>query len=395
MNSFSTRPAYSLIFAFLLMTVLLIAAGSAAAITRSKLALYNDLEGSEQALLAAQSAAEMGIAALKQDFDGDGEVDELPGYEGASEAGDEIICEGSSGGATGSDCETSGSYTIYAEASPGPSDLYYLPMFGTGTAGLADDCSILDYVDADPELVDVDNPCNWNKLLYGQSVTIPLFDTDDDTGEAVLPADFTDFNGWSLKIRTPCSNASMASDCDGEDRYVLDEDGSVSGGDSVVFWQLVAESTDGDHFYLIPDDSLSAFTGNRSSSSNTEIYESLINDASLSNYTVLDAPKSGSSKYEDIYHFCIGDTDGDSATTVVDFSKIYLQLNIVSNLETSSSSVPYLEWQVETDASESIADNKALVLGEGTVNLFSNYFSRYFISHETTGQSANVYTLSN
>ncbi len=397
----STRPAYSLIFAFLIMTVMMIVAGAAIQNTTEKLALYNDLGGSSQADLAAQSAAEQGLAAVSNvvDTDGDGTNDDFsPGYE-ASQS--EAFCNDTDGDST---CNSWGDFIALAEQRSDGS-YFYTPLFGTGTAGSSEDCSVLDYIDPDTGdvlssiTVDVDDPCNWNKLMVGDSVTIPLFDTidSDDTGtlgEIVVAGDLSGFSGWDLRVRTPCNDDTMDSDCT---RYELNEDGEISGeGDTVIFWQLVGEDTAGNAVSLIPNDDTQTVHGHDSRdpsvADNTEVYESLINDAT--DFIVLSA--NSDSLYEDILNFCYGDLDGDSIPETV-LASLYLQLNIVTPLkDTSDDPIPYLEWQLQTSSTDPFADNKTSFVGQGySQGVANTYYSSYVISRSTTGESTNVYTLSN
>lgn len=393
----STRPAYSLIFAFLIMTVMMITAGSAIQNTNDKLALYNDLGGSSQADLSAQSAAEQGLAAVANvvDTDADGVNDDFsPGYEAQQ---DEAFCNDTDGDST---CNSWGDFIALAEQRSYGS-YFYTPLFGTGTAGSSEDCSVLDYIDPSTGdvlasvTVDVDDPCNWNKLLYGSSVTIPLFDTVDSEdfgtlGDILTPTDLG-LTGWNLKVRTPCADSSMDIGCT---RHVLNEGTGYTTDDSVIFWQLVGEDSAGNEVSLIPDDETQTVRGSdaRYIGYNTEVYESLINDAS--DFIVLDV--NSSSDYSSIYNFCMGDTDDDGAVETV-LSSLALQLNIVTPLlDSSGFAIPYLEWQLEVDSSESFADNKTTFVGQGYFQGSQNtYYSSSVISRSTTGESSSVYTLSN
>jgi len=374
-----SRPAYSLIFAFIIMTVMMIVAATTIQNTNDKIATYRDLDGGTQAYLAAQSAAEKGVLAIQ---------DASPGYETSQS---EAYCLDPDGDGN---CNSWGDFIALAEGRAYGS-YYYTPLFGTGTAGNADDCSVLDYIDPttgeviDSLSVDVDKPCNWNKLLYGSSATIPLFDTlNDGTGTVDTPDTLAGFAGWNLKIRTPCDDGTMDSDCE---RYTLNEDGSISGeGDTVVFWQLTGTDADGNAVSLVPDDTVIA---NRVShvetridagDLNTEVYESLINNALTTGYTVLSANSTG--HYQTLLTEC-----------TLDLQSLSLQLNIVTPLkDDSGASIPYLEWQLETDSSAPLADNKTTMIGQGYFEGANHtYYSPYVVSRPTIGESANVYTLSN
>lgn len=402
------QPAYSLIFAFIIVTVMMLVAVTTIQNTTDKISYYKDLEGGSEAYLAAQSAAEDGVLAMKNYNAGYTNSAAVPSFS-TDYDGD------------GTD-ETTSQYQVYGNAQANSTDTsvpFYLPMPGTGTAGT--DCSVTDSnhdgdFDNDPL---VDDPCNWNKMLYGDSVTIPLY-TDDGLGGLLFPYDLSGFNGWSLKVRTPC-DTSIADNTDPETcvRYELNDGNSGSSytyasDDSVILWQLTGsgtvDSTGADYTVsVVPDDTPksggSRGTTIRDPDLNTEVYESLINNAAeqsfsdtsgLDKYVVLEA--ANSAPYTDIYNACMGDTDGDPTTREVTLSSLSLQMDIVTPLKrvTTDASIPYLEWQLTIDSAEPFADYKSVIIGEGyhqgTDHIF---YYPYAVTRSTTGESSNVYTLSN
>lgn len=367
-----TAPAYSLVFAFLVMTVILIIATTTVENTNEKLVYFREMEGATQAQLSAESAAEQAILAMK---------DYSAGY--SIELTEEVFqVDNNEDGAY----ESWGNYTVSSSAqmnSTDPRDYFYTPIPGTGTAGDPHGCSILN------EDKDIDHPCNWNKLLYGESVTIPLY-TDDGSGNILTPADFDDFAAWSLKIRTPCMDGSLDDpDCV---RYTFDEVDSdpgktIDGGDPVVFWQLVGEDSDGNSVSLLPDDGKGLYFGSYTrTSSNTEIYESLVNDAydSSGDFIVLQAYNAA--PYTDLYSVCMED-----------LNTLALQLNIVTPLlDESTGSFPYLEWQLEVESSQAFANTQAIVTGEGYYQAHDKiFYSPFVLTRSTTGEHTGLYTLSN
>lgn len=397
------QPAYSLIFAFIIVTVMMLVAVTTIQNTTDKISYYKDLEGGSEAYLAAQSAAEDGVLAMKNYNAGYTNIAAVDSFS-TDYDGD------------GTD-ETTSQYQVYGNAQANSNDTsvpFYLPIPGTGSAGT--DCSVTDSNhdgDFDNDSL-VDDPCNWNKMLYGDSVTIPLY-TDDGSGGLRFPYDLSGFNSWSLKVRTPCVNpADDPSTCV---RYELNDgmagsDYSYSSDDSVILWQLTGsgtvDSSGADYTVsVVPDDaSESRRTGTVTrSSSNTEAYESLINNASeqsfsavssLNKYVVFEA--ANAAPYTDIYNACMGDTDGDPATREVTLSSLSLQIDIVTPLKqvTTDAPIPYLEWQLTIDSIEPFADNKSVIIGEGyhqgTDHIF---YYPYTVTRSTTGESSNVYTLSN
>lgn len=400
-----SKPAYSLIFAFIVVTVLLLVAVTTIQNTNDKIIYYKDLEGGSKAYLAAQSAAEDAILVMKDFF---------PGFE-ASDTG--VFAEDIDG--DGND-ETTGDYEIFAKAQQNDNDssgLFYIPIPGTGSAGQSGDCSILDETDAE-----VDEDCNWNKMLYGESVTIPLY-TDDNNGTLIFPYDLSGFNGWNLKVRTPC-DATIANNDNPETcvRYELD-DGTAgtsyvyASDDSVILWQITGSgtvnSTGADYtITVVPDDDYTYYTNprtgettitGRNSSTNTEINESRIytaSQSSTSKYIVLEATDSSTSPdYSDLFYACMGDTnDNTSDGNEITITDLSLQLDIVTPLKqvVTQEAIPYLEWQLTIETNEPFADNKAVIVGkgyhEGTGHTF---YYPYVINRSTTGESSSIYTLSN
>lgn len=375
-RSKNSRPAYSLIFAFVIMTVIMLIATTTIKNTNEKLAYYRDMEGPVKAKLAAESAAENGIGQIRG---------ANAGFEPPYESGS--FSEDADGDGI---YETYGDYTVYSKAQRldgSGADTWYTPIPGTGTAGDPDDCSIMN--DDEGE----DHPCNWNKLMYGDSVTIPLY-TDDGYGNILTAADFSSFDDWQLRVRTPCADGSV--DNETCTRFVMNEsdssgtfaDGTSTSGDSVVFWQLVGEDSAGVVSLMPVDTSTGGTFGSivRHPDLNTEIYESKINDAS--DYVVLETADGLTDPYTEVYNTCMDP----------DLTTLSLQLNIVTPLQKygTGDSIPYLEWQLITHASEPFGDTKAVIVGEGyhqgTDGIF--YFP-YLVTRSTTGENTGVYTLSN
>lgn len=376
------QPAYSLIFAFLIMTVIMIIASTTVENTTEKLAYFREMEGSTEALLAAQSAAEQAVLAIK-DFN--------PGY--SLDLTEDVFEVDENGDGT---IETWGDYTVYSSGMENTTDssgYFYTPIPGTGTAGSSDDCSIKN----DHE--EVDHPCNWNKLLYGQSVSIPLY-TDDGSGGILTAADFSSYTGWYLKVRTPCADTEGQPDeYECSTRFEFDGDGSDNTTDttdddsSVIFWQLVGEDVLGNPVSLLPDDEpLDLGSIRYRAASNTEIYEDKIDDA-YGNETYIVLEGTNSSRYAELYQICT-ETHADYPN---ELSTLSLQLDIVTPLiDINDDPIPYLEWQLALSASEPFGDTKAVVVGEGYHQGEKGiFYFPFVVSRSTTGESANVYTLSN
>jgi len=370
------RPAYSLIFSFVIMTLIMAIASTSIQDTRQKLQLFRELESSSQARLAGVSAAELGIVALKDsNFTAETETDGFCLEEDGT-----------------SDCQSEGSYTIYpymSENTDAADGYYYLPTPGTGNAAPTDDCSILD------DDKDVDHACNWNKLAVGDSVTIPMY-YDDGSGNLYFPSDTAmGFSAWYLRLRTPCENGSIAEDCDGGDRYEINDESnylSTTNNPAVVLWEFVGETSSGSTS-IIPNDS--ATSGARNFFENTEIYEGLIEDDPFSavlpiNNVVLMA-YNGSSAFTglvSIYDF----------VNISGYADLYFNMNTINTLEdTSGATIPYLEYQVVLDSSGyPMMALSSEVVGKGYYESGDyTYYFPYTISTNNTDTTTTLYTLSN
>lgn len=370
-----SRPAYSLIFAFIMMTLIMVIASTSIQDTRNKLRLFRDLEASSQARLAAESAAELGIVALNSGS-----------FEAETEQENEFCLENSDR----SGCQSTGSYTIYpyaSENSDASDGLYYLPIPGTGNAAPTEDCSILD------DDQDIDHACNWNKLTVGESVTIPLY-YEDGYGTRTFP-DTMGLTGWYLRMRTPCVDGDL--DCDAADRYVISDKTAgtfyqTTDNPAVVLWEVVGETSTGS-VNMIPNDSLSSSTV-RNLAINTEIYEGLIDftpwssTSNLDNVVLMAISHGTLTGFDSIYDFI-----RDSV-----YSDLYFNMNIINTLEdTSGSAIPYLEYQVVIDASNgSPMVPTAEVIGEGYYESGEyTYYFPYVVSKSNTDTVTTLYTLSN
>jgi len=373
-----TRPAYSLIFAFVIMTLIMVIASTSIQDTRNKIRLFQDLEANSQARLAAESAAELGIVDLKNSS-----------FESGVEQ-EEVFCLTNSG----TDCESDGNYTVYSEAAENTTEAdgyYYLPIPGTGDAASTGECSISEHLDAD-------HSCNWNKISVGDSVNIPLY-YDDGSGALSFP-DTINLSEFYLRMRTPCENGSLADDCDGDDRYEISSKSSTSfletsDNPAIVLWEFVGEKLTGTE-YEIPNDAASS--GNRSLQENNEIYEALIDhtpwsSASGFDNTVLLGITGLGSSFTGILdlHSFINDTG---------YTDLYFSMSIINELEdyTSGDTVPYLEYQIVTltNTGTPIISPTAEIIGEGYYDAGEfTYFFPYVVSSNNTDTVTTLFTLSN
>ena len=394
-----SRPAYSLIFAFVMMTLIMLVASTSIEDTRAKLQLFRDLEASSQARLAAESAAELGIVELK-----------ASNYSAGSEA--EAFCvrmdnekddyEMDDYGEDMDFCKGSATYSLYPYAEKNSKDVngyYFLPIPGTGNAAPSEECSILDE-DKDP-----DNSCNWNKLMPGITASLPLY-YDDGEGNISIPMNTASFTSWTLKLRTPCKNGDTSQNCDDTgsgsagERYRFEHNDSASdnenGNDTLkdenrtmVYWTLTGYDSEGKAVIsVLPDDcvwnDLKIYLDTRAAClSNTEIYETLINDeVDAGTFEVL------------------GSDFNSTLNEDIDFNAIetfFLNLNIVNTLvDENGDTIPYLEYQLVLDSDTPFIAAKPTALGKGYYESGGKtYYFSYTLSYSRTSEFTNLYTLSN
>lgn len=369
MNKMLKKPAYSLLYALFITTIILIVAATAIEDTTQKILLFQELESGAKARLAAESVTDEAIRAMKN-----------------QEAGYELQRSGvlAGEGEYGSD-GIDGSFEIFGRAQENDNEAsgyFYTPIPNTGTAGPSSKCSFLE-----PDK-NVGHACNWNKLLTGDSVTIPLY-SDDGFGGVKNPNDLG-VTAWYLLVRTPCDNGSLLNDCGPGSRYVLDAGAGYEDDDSIILWQLIGESSTGS-VSVVPDDATTVDGGTfqqiRFTDFNTEVYESSINSAlTAGDYIALEGSTS-STKYQSLLDF----------SKISTFDTVVLQLDIVSELISDTGvNVPYLEWQLYSNALEPFADNKSVIFGEGFFSgTFNNYYFPHVLTRSTIGERTSIYTLSN
>lgn len=381
--------AYSLIFAFVMMTGIMLVASATIENTQNKVRYFNELEGSSKARLAAESAVDLALRDLR-------------GYEAGYESSNSnAFCEYADPANPGAACQTSAEYQVLSLGTQlGASSRYFTPIPNTGDAAPFGECSILDNSQQS-----VNHSCNWNKLMVGQTINIPLYSVNSSNGDIELPSLDPAWTNWYLKVRTPCTNGSLANNCDGGSRYVLDGDSSdYANDDTIILWQLTAliddGSPEGDIVSLVPNDEVFELFGTafRDFALNTEVYESLINDpsinANLTGYIVLKAE--AEDEYQPLYDLSVGDPGAIGAGNSL--KQLALQLNIVSPLveQFTGNSVPYLEWQLSTSGPAPFADNKTVIVGEGYYEGQSGtFYFPHVITQSSIDESATIYALGN
>jgi hypothetical protein len=392
MPQFKKQPAYSLVFAFVMMTLILILATTSITNTKGKILYFSELEAASQARLSAESAAEKAILTIKS-YEAGYETEEEESLCFNFDEYDANSDEDSGTNDSIDDCQSWASFTVYAQGQENDEEesgtaYFYTPIPNTGDAAPSDECSILD------AHRDVDHACNWNKLAYGESVSLPLHSVDE-YGTISFPTTESGFSEFILKVRTPCEDDTYEADCNGGDRYLfagdgtadLDGDGYTNDDDpSVILWQLIGEDDDGtvSVFPSDPTEYERTYDAEIRTSANSEIYESLLNDG-----------------YDNEDYLALETDDLKGSYDLTDSSKglfaLNLQLDVIASLiDEEGSSIPYLEWQLLTAPNEGFADTKAHIIGEGYHQVGSRtYYHPYSITRSATGVSTSIYTLSN
>ncbi|MBD3328439.1 hypothetical protein GF340_03995 [Candidatus Peregrinibacteria bacterium] len=214
-----------------------------------------------EAFYAAEGALEQGLLANQQAGVG----------ESLSDDTDYASLGGTAGSRLQAGYEVKGQVPVkfkYGSAS-GYEDMYGIPTPGTGDAGtLCDpvrpnlggsDYDGFIYLDGNGDEqkadknIDADlDPCNWNKIYLGDTVTIPLYYTDTN-GNAVniitSPSD-----EFILRIKTPCEDGSEWC-ASSSNRYSLDEsndDPTYGTNEPVVSWQITGKTPSGAQTVLDP-----------------------------------------------------------------------------------------------------------------------------------------------
>ncbi len=295
------------------------------------------------------------------------------------------------------------------------SDGYGIPTPGTGTAGT--NCDPLNpvvsgnfyYPPNNPgpntSFPAQDHPCNWNRIKAGETVNIPLYvttqdpasncpvDPDNSAYKICNPADLG-LNSLILKLRTPCGNGEEM--CQPIGRYKLDTangDPKVNFNDTVVDWQIVGKSLDGQSSYVMNpirkynESSCWDILGNlgRCEPINSEIYEALIN--TKNNVLAIDTSNNGEGG-EDINNSAVQDfilnfLNNQSSwsigsllrpTSSKAIMKPILSFSVIHSLDElgTSAPVPFLEYQLISNVAPGILPTNVVqtIIAEGNSGSF-------------------------
>ena len=225
-------------------------------------------------------------------------------------------------------------------------------------------------------IAEIEHPCNWGKIKFGEKVTIPLYGFDKNCEWAPgTPCVAQKFSEFKIKLRTPCIAESewcefwtqrydldclRNTDTEAIFKCELNTANNKGKGDIVVLWQIEGNDAGAIFRTLLPYESIvkGAITGFKYTDNlggrDTQINESKINQARI------DLDKNVVLKNSKIVPFLNGELDG-VKTLINDFlatiEKPILKLSVLGNLKDYNlgntcpgdvcPNVPYLEYQVE------------------------------------------------
>ena len=350
------KKGISLIFAIIIVTAMMIMSASLADITVRNLQRVDDLGSSIQAQLMADSAFESATKYI---------------YENCPNAGCNEIGE--------TDIETDiiyGDYEITglsAENITSGDGYFYVPIPGYGSAaGNYDE----NYV-CEPEAPgDIDDECNWNKIYFGDSVTIPLYVSEDD--------EFTG-NELYIRVRTPlCDDDDW--DCENDRKLIACEDEAKTATDTlngcdleddkvILFWQIRGDREDGTDYVESREGTTGAFIEIRDDTNpgtDSEIYTTLINnslsndysdsDSYLENYVVVNMDDMVNPDADQGEENIIFDILTDGADPMLYPT---LQISHIQTIRNNDGAIPYLEYQIVSDAQ--ISNDRSFITARGFV----------------------------
>lgn len=217
--------------------------------------------------------------------------------------------------------------------------LYYVPSPGTGNAG---ECNV--------GVADIDGDCNWNTIYYGETVTIPLYTQGEDV-----------FGGgtFNVKVRTPrcddneqvCLNDRKTIPCLGQTYYQTESSAcDIEDNPVIMTWQITGERHGVGDFVEGLESEAHGLGFDYRGNEDSNIFITRINEANDNgNYVVLDINDKSSPDIEFIL---------DALTTdPIDYP--LLKLSFVQSVSNEMGTIPYLEYQIETDVP--VSNDKSII----------------------------------
>ncbi|KKT01753.1 MAG: hypothetical protein UV80_C0009G0043 [Candidatus Peregrinibacteria bacterium GW2011_GWF2_43_17] len=250
---------------------------------------------------------------------------------------------------------------------------FYVPIPGRGDAAGRyeyDD----DYV-CDPEVPgDIDDECNWNKIYFGDSVTVPLYISGDD--------EFTG-NELYIRVRTPlCDDDDW--DCENDRKVIACKDEAKTATDTlngcdleddkvILFWQIRGDREDGTD-YVEAREYIIGFPvekrdDNNDAGEDSEIYTTLINNSLSHDYSGWDFGYNENYVVVNIYDKANPDGGDKTILEILtdDDPMLYptLVLAYIETIRNNDGAIPYLEYQVVSDVQ--ISNDRSFITARGFV----------------------------
>ena len=213
------NSAASILYAIVITTIVIVTAGAMSASFIRATQRNHDLFRSTQAHYAARAAMEEGLAAAS--------LNGGLGYEFTS----------LSNAVSWPSVDSTGQYSIYSlskrmgwqnSTPPGPggfcnpvtapADCYVVPMPGTGTAG-GDTCEFTD--PTQPWASNLDDDCNWNKIEYQETVSIPLYYEGCPDGYCNPAETGQELNDLIVRVRVPFTGPGPGPSLDGTTQVIM------------------------------------------------------------------------------------------------------------------------------------------------------------------------------
>jgi len=200
------RQGISLIFSIIVVTALLITTVTLSETILRSVGRVNEMSSILQAQSSANSAFEEALVYISQNCDAGCDIS------------DTITMDTS-------DLNTWAEYAVYGESQLNGSSYYYVPIPTLGSA--SQECT---------DETDEDDACNWNRLYYGNTVSIPLYAQGDTT-----------FDGSLLEVRIRTANGENILCTDGTDTTSI-YGCTFDNNPVIVSWQITGERVDGSDY---------------------------------------------------------------------------------------------------------------------------------------------------
>ncbi len=303
------------------------------------------------------------------------------------------------------DCEVRGRAECYPQTANGGFDVpnaptcataeYYLPKAGYGTAG-GESCQIGRY----NQTSGVTEDCNWNKIYYGESVSIPLY---QDNGGAILNPKGSSLT-YNVRFRTPVNPA------DGS-RYQVSTDPAIE-DEVVATWEISAQcwkdanvdgviddgETESCVMFAVTDPDVNTDTnimvGNLNGSAPfNEFVDNVLNTGAI----VLNQEQPGKSPQEPQNLLRENKLFVKTFFPFNIYTEVYkptLKISYIGRVkDNSNASIPYLEYQVEFNNFQT-GDTDQVIFAEGVAQTRDSY-TYHMLARQKTQQNTVDFVIQN